>query len=88
MTYRGHVEGGKVVLEGACDLPDGTEVEVQLAVRAETTGAPESCQDGGTDLPPTLRERLKDVVGTAKGLPPDAAMNHDHYLYGLPKREE
>ena len=88
MTYRGHVEGGKVVLEKACDLPDGTEVEVQLAVRAEATGAPESCQGGGTDLPPTLRERLKDVVGTAKGLPPDAAMNHDHYLYGLPKREE
>ena len=37
-------------------------------------------------LPPTLYERLKPFIGKAKGLPPDASINHDHYLYGLPKR--
>ena len=36
--------------------------------------------------PPTLLERLRSVVGKAKGLPPDAAVNHDHYLYGLPRK--
>ena len=36
--------------------------------------------------PPTILERLRSVVGKAKGLPPDAALNHDHYLYGLPRQ--
>jgi hypothetical protein len=26
------------------------------------------------------------VAGTARGLPSDLAENHDHYLYGMPKR--
>ena len=29
---------------------------------------------------------LLRVAGTAEGLPPDLAENHDHYLYGTPKR--
>lgn len=29
---------------------------------------------------------LLDVAGTAEGLPPDLAENHDHYLYGTPSR--
>jgi hypothetical protein len=36
--------------------------------------------------PRSLFERLRSVVGKAKGLPPDAASNHDHYLYGLPRK--
>jgi len=28
------------------------------------------------------------VAGSAEGLPPDLAANHDHYLYGLPRRRE
>ncbi len=35
---------------------------------------------------PTWAEILKDFVGKAEGLPPDAARNHDHYLYGAPKK--
>ncbi len=35
---------------------------------------------------PSVCETLKDFVGKAEGLPPDLAVNHDHYLYGLPKR--
>ena len=33
-----------------------------------------------------MAERLARVIGKAKGLPPDASLNHDHYLYGLPKK--
>lgn len=29
---------------------------------------------------------LLEFAGTAEGLPPDLAENHDHYLYGTPKR--
>jgi hypothetical protein len=31
---------------------------------------------------------LLRVAGTAGDLPPDLARNHDHYLYGLPRRGE
>ena len=40
--------------------------------------------------PHPTKESLGDfvlrVAGTAEGLPPDLAENHDHYLYGTPKR--
>jgi hypothetical protein len=39
------------------------------------------------EVVPTLYETLKDFAGQAEGLPPDAAVNLDHYLYGLPKRQ-
>ena len=29
---------------------------------------------------------LMEVAGTADDLPPDLSVNHDHYLYGTPKR--
>jgi hypothetical protein len=35
---------------------------------------------------PTLAERLKDFIGILEDLPGDSAENHDHYLYGTPKK--
>jgi hypothetical protein len=35
---------------------------------------------------PSVWETLHSFAGKAKGLPPDMAANHDHYLHGLPKR--
>jgi len=78
MTYRGHVKKGVVILDTPGGLPEGAEVEVRLV---ELMADEPAVQEG-----PSLYERLKAVVGRAKGLPPDAAHNHDHYLYGLPKR--
>ena len=34
----------------------------------------------------SLADFVLRVAGTAEGLPPDLAENHDHYLYGTPKR--
>ena len=31
-------------------------------------------------------DALLEFAGTAEGLPPDLAENHDHYLHGTPKR--
>ena len=76
MTLRGHVEKGAVVLDEPIDFPDGTDVEIEIRAVAE----PE------TDDGPTLYERLKDVIGTAQGLPADMAENHNHYIHGVPKR--
>ncbi len=30
-------------------------------------------------------EALLEIAGTAEGLPPDFAENHDHYLHGSPR---
>jgi len=76
MTYPGHVENGLVVLDESVTLPEGASVKVELLVEKKET------EDSG----PTLYERLRSVIGTAQGLPPDAALNVDHYLYGQPKQ--
>ena len=34
----------------------------------------------------SLLDQLGDVVGAVDDLPADLAENHDHYLYGTPKR--
>ena len=76
MTYRGTVKGGVIVLEGNVKLREGQLVEVRTPSEAQTPAE---------NLPP-WGEVLGDFIGKAEGLPPDAAKNHDHYLYGAPKR--
>lgn len=76
MIYRGRVENGTVVLDEGIRLPDGTEVTIEPVEPAQEH------QDGRT-----LYQRLEPFVGSAKGLPPDASKNVDHYLYGHPKKE-
>ena len=78
VAYRGRVENGVVVMDGPRP-PDGAKVSVRVLSSARPgKPAPQSR---------TLYERLERVIGKAKGLPPDASVNHDHYLYGAPKRE-
>ena len=72
MVYRGHVENGVIVLDEPAELPEGAAVRVELA--EEATG-------------PTLAEKLALFIGCLDGLPADSAENHDHYLYGVPKRK-
>lgn len=78
MVYRGYIKGGRIELDEQVRLPDGAPVEVTIN--------PQSPADPEDKLGPTLYERLKPVIGIAKGLPPDASSNVDHYLYGHPKR--
>ena len=76
MTFRGHVENGVIVLDDPVDLPEGAVCQVDLSPM------PASAQDEGGS---TLAERLSSVIGSIEGLPEDASINHDHYLYGAPK---
>jgi hypothetical protein len=80
MVYRGRVKNGVVVLERSARLEEGAEVSVRPLRRAAASRRRKK-------QPPTLYDRLKSVVGKAKGLPPDASINVDHYLYGAPKRK-
>jgi hypothetical protein len=76
MTYKGRIKNGVVVFDEPHSIPDGTPVEV---IPIEEEGEEK-------DLPPTVYERLESVIGMADNLPPDASLNHDHYLYGTPKK--
>jgi hypothetical protein len=79
MIYHGHVINGVVVLDGSVTLPEGLNVKIEPV---------ESGKDAsGEKEIPTLYERLEPLIGKAEGLPPDMSVNHDHYLYGLPKRQ-
>jgi hypothetical protein len=73
------VEKGVVVLDDAVILPEG----LQVSVEPSPTGPPEPMLD---DDGLTLGQKLLKHAGKAVGLPADLAENHDHYLYGTPKR--
>ena len=79
MTLHGHIENGTIVFEPPLALPDGAEVEVKVISVISDPIAASSAET------PSLLERMKDFVGTFEGLPPDASVNLDHYLYGAPK---
>lgn len=72
MTYRGHVKNGVIVLDEAVAIPEGSEVDVNPVAPAKS------------QLP--LGKTLLKFAGIVEGLPEDLALNHDHYLYGVPKK--
>jgi len=85
MTVRGKVKNGKVVLDNPRAIADGTEVEVRpIKKRKPVTKRTKPAKT--KTRPRSLAERLAPFIGIAKHLPPDASINVDHYLYGLPKR--
>ena len=74
MSFRGHVEKGVVVFDEPIAIPEGTVVDVVVHGTSEASVPPG----------PSLWDRLKDVVGQAEGLPPDASTRVDHHLtHGL-----
>jgi hypothetical protein len=79
MVYRGHVVKGVVVLDDAVKLPEGLVVTVEPSA----TGRQQATSD---EVGETLGQKLLRHAGKAIGLPGDLAENHDHYLYGTPKR--
>ena len=80
MTYRGKVKNGIVILDKPGMLPDGAVVSVRplAAARPKAKSAKK---------PKSLYEHYKHCIGIVKGMPDDFSINHDHYLYGAPKRK-
>ena len=76
MTFTGHVVDGHIVLDSPLALPEGAAVRVELVT-------PSSSEATRAEPPVVLRERLKNFLSHPPlDLPPDAAENHDGYLYG------
>lgn len=63
---------GKVT-KGAIVIPPGVNLPEGAPVRVEPLKEE------------TLAKRLKSVMGSVQGLPPDFAEHHDHYIHGTPK---
>lgn len=73
MTHRGHIKNGQITLDEPIELPEGAEVRVNFV--------------DATEGQQTVWSKLLDLAGSIEGLVPDLAENHDHYLYGTPKRQ-
>jgi hypothetical protein len=76
MELEGHVENGRIVLNSPTELPEGAAVRVEIIRSAP---------------PASLGERLRLLAEEFEkqpcDLPDDLSINHDHYLYGTPKRQ-
>jgi hypothetical protein len=79
MVYNGHIEKGVVIIDDPVTLPEGLKVQIETA----PTGPYERAAKDNTE---TLGQMLLKHAGKAVGLPQDLAENHDHYLYGTPKK--
>ncbi len=87
MSFRGKILGGGIVLEKPSDLPDGTEVVIEptdpsicTQTAEETPSAPQHSE------PTTLGQRLMQFSGIVSSMRKDGSRNHDHYIYGTPKK--
>lgn len=67
---------GGVVFDKKAGLAEGTRVRVRSVETRQRRKRAAS----------ELRRVLLSFAGRAEGLPVDMALNHDHYLYGTPKR--
>ena len=76
MTLTGYIKNGQIVVDPTERLPEGAQVRIEVLDATNTQSPAEG----------TLGQRLLKHAGKAKGLPRDASRNHDHYLYGTPKR--
>ena len=81
MALEGRIENGKVVFDTPVPLPEGTAVRVEPATPESPSG-----QEPAEQAPRPLSERWRNFARHRVELPEDAARNHDHYLYGTPKR--
>ena len=75
---RGRIHNSVVVLDTPGALQEGTEVVI--------TPLPQTANKSKDGKRPTVSRALANLAGKAKNLPPDAARNVDHYLYGHAKR--
>jgi hypothetical protein len=78
MTIKVHFDGKAFIPDEPVDVPLGTEATVHVAP-ADTPSEPveQSLLDWIAEHP------LEDA-----SLPDDLAHQHDHYLYGTPKKED
>ena len=87
-SYTGKVVDGVIVLEEGIALPEGAQVNIELLSEEPALHPTNSTATTGQKAASPLGELLLKFAGVADDLLADMAKNHDHYLYGAPKKEE
>ena len=77
IAFSAHFDGNVIVPEQAVDLPR----DRSFVVRIETADSP---GPAGDHAPSALQWLAENAVDDE--LPADLSAEHDHYLYGTPKR--
>ena len=78
LTLKARFDGRVFIPEGPVHLPADTEVEIAVAPAASSAPA--------TRPPLAQLVELLDQFPSDPDWPADGAAQHDHYLYGTPKR--
>ena len=76
-TFRAHFDGRVLIPDEGVDLPTGCELEVRAVPVSESDATRRPLKD--------LAERLEKLPDDPDA-PTDGAAQHDHYLYGTPRR--
>jgi hypothetical protein len=71
-TIRAHFDGRVLIPDGPVDLPKDTPLEVDVRVPSEAGGLSAIAQ-------------IASEFPANPEAPRDRAMQHEHYLYGVPK---
>jgi hypothetical protein len=77
ITVKARFDGRVLVPHSPLNLPAGCEVEISLTPPAPPVSP---------ERPLTALAEIAYLFPDNPDYPPDAAAQHDHYLYGLPKR--
>ncbi|MDQ3011620.1 MAG: hypothetical protein M3X11_13045 [Acidobacteriota bacterium] len=77
----GTVHQGVIVIDSPVKLPEGQTVKIIVEAPLVIEASSKKTQTE------TVGQRLMKFAGTIEGLPPDFALNHDHYLFGAEKRD-
>ena len=80
-------QGVAVVKSSARGTSPRTKAARGARGKSPKSKAPRTRARGEAERPGTLLDMFRPFIGKVKGLPRDFAVNHDHYLYGVPKRE-
>jgi hypothetical protein len=82
MTYQGTVQNGMIQIDGGVCLPEGAKVQIEFREEPRPWEEP----SGKLTIGQKLAALARKFESLPCDLPEDLAENHDHYLYGLPKR--
>jgi len=79
LTIKATFENGVLKPKEPLALVEGTEVELLMTTPTDAPGRPKPGRP--------KRDPLADVIGIGQSGRTDGADQHDHYIYGTPKRQ-
>jgi hypothetical protein len=88
MVIYGTYRRGQVVLDQLPELADGTRLRIEEVEAQQDEARAQSAPTPEERAALAFGQQLLELAGSCPDLPPDIAENHDHYLYGGPKKVE